>query len=206
MMNPQSLDFSYIKKSRGRLCAYIMGLIAAFMGMHIAAIEALTVFSGSWFYSYTDYGENTVIIIMVLVLLLSVVNIIGAFLIRPKRIAGGVIMLSASVPLFAVAVIDQDLLTIIGVTAFVGIAAAIIAFVPLSDKFIAEHIARVRYQESMKAYLSSQPYQQQYQPYQQPPAQPYQQPYQPPAPQQEQEAIQIQELPEEKSSLSDTDW
>ena len=44
MRKPVSVDFHHIKRTRGRLCAYLMGLISAFMGMHIAIIEAITVF------------------------------------------------------------------------------------------------------------------------------------------------------------------
>ena len=138
-----------------------MGLISAFMGMHIAIIEAITVFSGSWFFSYTNYGKDTINIIMALVLILSVINIIGAFLIRQHRIAGGVVMLSASLPVFIVSVIDPDLMFIFAPTSFVGIIAAIIAFIPLSDRFIAAHIEKVRFHENMNAYFNSQiPYQQ----------------------------------------------
>ena len=170
-----------------------MGLISAFLGLHIAIIGALTVFSGSWFFSYTEYGKSTMNIIMALVLILSAVNIAGAFLIRSKRIAGGIMMLSASVPIFAVAVIDPDLMFILGPTSLVGIAAAIIAFIPLSDRVVAEHIERIRFQESMKAYLNSQLQSQQ-------PA------VQPSAQVQPNPTIQIQELSENRPKKEDTDW
>ncbi len=156
MRKPVSVDFHHIKRTRGRLCAYLMGLISAFIGMHIAIIEALTVFSGSWFFSYTDYGKDTINIMMALVLILSAINIVGAFLIRSNRIAGGVVMLSASLPILIVSVIDPDLMFILGPTSFVGIIAAIVAFIPLSDRFVAEYIEKVRFHENMRAYFNSQ--------------------------------------------------
>ena len=156
MKKPQSVDFHHIKRTRGRLCAYLMGLISAFMGMHIAIIEAITVFSGSWFFSYTNYGKDTINIIIALVFILSVINIIGAFLIRQHRIAGGGVTLSASLPIFIVSVIDPDLMFIFGPTSLISIAAAVIAFIPLSDRFVAEYIEKVRFHESMKSYLNSQ--------------------------------------------------
>ena len=154
MRGSQSLDFNHIKRTRGRLSAYIMGLVAAFIGMHIAIIEAITVFSGSWFFSYSDYGEKTLIILTVLIILLSALNIAGAFFIRPKRIAGGIIMLAASVPLFTVSVMDPDFMFIMGPTSLTGIAAAILAFVPLSDGYIYNYIENMRYREELKALIT----------------------------------------------------
>ncbi len=184
---------------RGRMSAFVMGLIAGIFNMIIGIIVFLagmfTVSTSSMF--GLDNAAGAAWIVVFLVFIVVIFNLIGGCIVRSNRVAGGVMMLVTGVPLFILSLIgtlgttaaysysysygysdfNASLIVciFIMVIELLSIIAGIIAFVPPSNAN-----AYAQYGQPYPGY--GQPYGQQ--PYPGYPQQPYgQPPYQANAPQ-----------------------
>lgn len=142
-----------IKRNRGRLCGFIMGLICSTIGLHIAIIFFLTNIIGVRTFSLSGFSQEASVVIAILILLLSIINVVGAAFIRSRRIVGGVLMMAASITLFSVAVLEPFEYMFFFLTAPVGIASAVLAFIPLSDSYINKLAQRQQFKDDLQEFL-----------------------------------------------------
>lgn len=142
-----------IKRNRGRLCAFIMGLICSTIGLHTAIIFCLPHIIGVRTFSLSGFSQEASVAIGILIVLLSIINVVGAALIRSRRIVGGVLMMAASVPLFSVAVLEPLEYMFFFLTAPVGIASAVLAFIPVSDSYLNKLAQKQQFEEDLREYM-----------------------------------------------------
>lgn len=147
------LNIIDIKRNRGRLCAFIMGLICSTIGLHTAIIIFLPDIIGLHTFSLPGFSQNASVAIAILILLLSIINVVGAAFIRSRRIVGGVLMMAASATLFSVAVLEPHEYIFFFLTTPVGIASAVVAFIPLSDSFLNKLAQKQQFKEDLHEFL-----------------------------------------------------
>lgn len=145
--------FTDIKRNRGRLCAFIMGLICSTIGLHFAIVIALIDLAGNSPFYPSGFSQEATAVISLLIMLLSIINVVGAAMIKSRRIIGGALMMAACVPIFIVAVIEPFEYTFFILTAPVGIASAILAFIPLSDSYINKLVEKEQFKEDLQEFL-----------------------------------------------------
>lgn len=151
-----NLDIAQLRKNRGRLCAFIMGLISSIYGLLISLITGIPLIFGDNYFGVNKYSSDTAIAIGILVILTSGVCVVGASLIRTKRNIGGILMMLTAIPLLVVSVLDSQTFSFLGIIGVVSIAAAIIAFIPLSESYWQKYIAKNQYQASFDEYVANQ--------------------------------------------------
>lgn len=142
-----------IKRNRGRVCAFIMGLICSTIGLHFAIFFSLFDLIAPSHFSMSGFSQEASVVIAILILLLSIINVVGAAFIRSRRIMGGVLMMAASITLFSVAVLEPLQYMFFFLTTPVGIASAVVAFIPLSDNYINKLAQRQQFKEDLQEFL-----------------------------------------------------
>lgn len=173
----------------GRISAFVMGLIAGIIHGIFGILAALAIFlaggfMGGFFGSFF-YGLGSItIVIGIVIFFIALFNLIGGCIVRSSRIAGGVFMLLTSLPIIIFSLFSYAMI-FITITGLLSLTAAILAFIPYSDRYKQLYISRKqKTTPGQQQYYQQQQYQQQQYAPQQP--QPYapQQPQQPYAPQQ----------------------
>lgn len=142
-----------IKRNRGRLCAFIMGLICSTIGLHTSIIFFLPDIIGARTFSISGFSQEASVAVGILIVLLSIINVVGAAFIRSRRIVGGVLMMAASITLFSVAVLEPFEYIIFFLTAPVGIASAVVAFIPISDRYLNKLAQRKQFEEDLQEFM-----------------------------------------------------
>lgn len=142
-----------IKRNRGRLCAFIMGLICSTIGLHFAIFIGLFNIIDHNTFSASGFSQEASVVIAILIVLLSIINVVGASLIRSRRIVGGVLMMAACVPIFSIAVLEPFDYMFFTLTAPVGIASTVLAFIPLSDSYLSKLAQKQQFEEDLREFL-----------------------------------------------------
>jgi hypothetical protein len=150
------LDIAKLKRNRGRLSGFIMGLIASIYGGLFALIIGTSILAGHQDIFFLQYDSSVATAVAILLFLTVAASIVGAGLIRAKRIVGGLIIIGASIPLFVIAVIDSAAFSILAFTSLVCIAAGILAFIPLPDSYFQKLVFRQQYHRHMEAFITQQ--------------------------------------------------
>lgn len=154
------MDIAKIKRNRGRLSGFIMGLIASIYGGLFAFIIGTAILAGHQDLFFIEYDNSSATTVAILLFLTAAITIVGASLIRGKRIIGGILIIGASAPLFVVSIVDPAAFSIFGFTSIVCIAAGIIALIPLSDSFLQKLAIKQQYESHMAAFIEHQQSQQ----------------------------------------------
>lgn len=157
------MDIKQLRNNKGRLCALIMGLISGIYGFIISLFSALALISSNNMYGLQKYTGSLGVTVGVLLILTSAIYIVGASLVLKRRIAAGVIMIVTSVPLLTISIIDTHTFAGLLLIEIVCLAAAIIAFIPLSYRYLKSYIAKKQYQETFNEYVAGQVAKEQYQ-------------------------------------------
>ncbi len=131
-----------------------MGLIASIYGGIFALIIGTAILTGHQDLFFIEYDNSSATAVAILLFLTVAISIVGAGLIRAKRIVGGIIIIGASVPLFVISVIDPAAFSIFGLTSVVCIAAGILAFIPLSDSHLQKLLIKQQYHQHMAAFVA----------------------------------------------------
>ena len=154
------MDIAELKRSRGRLSGLIMGLIASIIGVLFALTTGLDVWVGNQYSQLSNYRDDTSTLIIILLIIISAISIVGASLVRGKRIVGGVILILTGIPLFVISVIDTTAFAPFLLTGPACIAAGILAFIPLPDTYFEKLAARQQHHSQMDTHAAHHPEQQ----------------------------------------------
>ena len=150
------MDIAKVKRNRGRLSGFIMGLIASIYGGLFAFIIGTSILTGHQTLFFLDYNGETATTVAILLFLTAAITIVGASLIRGKRIIGGILIIGASAPLFVISIVDSSAFSIFGFTSIICIAAGILALIPLSDSFLQKLAIKQQYHQHMAAFIEQQ--------------------------------------------------
>ena len=148
------MDIAELKRSRGRLSGLIMGLIASIIGVLFALTTGLDVWVGNQYSQLSNYRDDTSTLIIILLIIISAISIVGASLVRGKRIVGGVILILTGIPLFVISVINTTAFIVFSVTGLACIASGILALIPLSDSYFQKLLIRQQYHGHMEAHIA----------------------------------------------------
>lgn len=148
------MDIAELKRTRGRLFGFIMGLIASMFGALFALIIGTSLIFGNQILFNSVYNNGVAVVVALLLFVTVAISIVGASLIRSKRIVGGLIIIGTNIPLFAISVIDPAAFSTLSVTSLVCIASGIIALIPLPSAYFEKLAARQHSSSQIEPYSS----------------------------------------------------
>jgi len=162
-----------MNKKIGRVSATVMGLIAGIIhgigGIILSLFILLTggltsSFFGNVFGNFSYAIGGIVIVVGIVIFVIALLNLIGGCIVRSSRIAGGVLMIITAIPIIVMSLSAVWMTWWLLITGLLSFTAAILAFIPYSDRYKQIYIER----KQKKFNQQHQAYQQPYQPQQQP--------------------------------------
>lgn len=169
----------------GRVSATVLGLITGIIHGVFGIIFALLIFLAGSFTgvflnnilgNFSHVMSGVLIVVGIIVFAIALLNLIGGCIVRSSRIAGGVLMLVSSIPIIIIGIAGMwtsSLMIWVLITGLLSFTAAILAFVPYSDRYKALYVERKQRKFNKNTPPPYQPYQPQQQP---PPSAPQQAP------------------------------